>query len=217
MKFKWYAIKLVIICVIIFIIQILFEPTIEQREMGAENPLTDNFALVSATVLIAPWTIITSIFLHGSVEHLFYNMFALGLFGSVLEKIIGGKKFLILFFVSGIISSVGSVLFYIASIGASGAIFGVLGSLGILRPKMTVFIGFIPMPMAVAVALWAIGDLIGLFAPTEIAHAAHLFGLAFGLIAGFYLRKQYKEVQSKRKEPEIDNEEFRRWEDGWMR
>jgi len=216
MKYNWYAIKLVIICVIIFIIQVLFEPTIEQRKMGAENPLTNNFALVSATVLTNPWTIITSIFLHGSVEHLFYNMFALGLFGSILELIIGGKKFLILFFVSGIISSAGSVLFYIASIGASGAIFGVLGSLGALRPKMTVYIGFVPMPMALAVVLWAMGDLIGLFAPTEIAHAAHLFGLAFGLIAGFYLRKQYKEVQSKRKEPEIDNKEFREWENEWM-
>lgn len=204
MKYNWFALKLVIICVIVFIFQIIYPQ------------ITEQFALVSAIVITNPWTIITSIFLHGSFQHLFYNMFALGLFGSVLEKIIGGKKFLILFFVSGIIAGIGSVLFYTASIGASGAIFGVLGTLGVLRPKMTVYVGYVPMPMAFAVVLWAIGDLVGLFAPTEVAHAAHLFGLAFGLILGFILRKQYKEVQTKRKEHKIDEEEFEEWEDEWM-
>ena len=204
MKYKWFAFQLVIICVVVFIFQIIYEP------------LTDQFALVSAVVITNPWTIVTSIFLHGSFEHLFYNMFALGLFGSVLEKIIGGKKFLILFFVSGVIAGMGSVLFYNASIGASGAIFGVLGALGVLRPKMRVYISYVPMPMAFAVVLWAMGDLVGLFAPTEVAHAAYLFGLAFGLILGFYLRKQYKEVRVKRRETKIDEEEFEEWEDEWM-
>jgi membrane associated rhomboid family serine protease len=205
MKYNWFAIQLVIVCVIVFIFQIIYEP------------LTDQFALVSAVVLANPWTIVTSIFLHGSFEHLFYNMFALGLFGSVLERIIGGKKFLILFFVSGVIAGMGSVLFYTASIGASGAIFGIIGTLGILRPGMRVYMGYgVPMPMAIAVVLWAIGDLVGLFAPSEVANAAHLFGLAFGLILGFYLRKQYKETQIKRKEPKIDEEEFEEWEDEWM-
>jgi len=204
MKYNWFAIKLVIICVIVFILQIIYPQ------------ITNQFALVSINVLSNPWTTVTSIFLHGNFQHLFYNMFALGLFGSVLEKIIGGKKFLILFFVSGIISSIGSILFYTASIGASGAIFGVLGTLAVLRPRMTVYVSYVPMPMALAVALWSIGDLVGLFAPTEVAHAAHLFGLAFGLISGFILRKQFKEVQSKRKEARIDEEEFGEWEDKWM-
>jgi len=204
MKYNWFAIQLVIICVVVFIFQNIY------------LQITDQFALVSAFVLTNPWTLVTSIFLHGSFEHLFYNMFALGLFGSVLEKIIGGKKFLILFFVSGVIAGMGSVLFYTASIGASGAIFGILGTLGVLRPRMTVYVGYVPMPMAFAVVLWAMGDLLGLFAPTEVAHAAHLFGLAFGLILGFILRKQYKEIQAKRKEPKINEEEFEEWEDEWM-
>ena len=75
MRFKWYAIQLVIICVIVFILQIIYPQ------------ITDQFALVSANFLKNPWTIITYIFLHGSFEHLFYNMFALGLFGFILEKI----------------------------------------------------------------------------------------------------------------------------------
>ena len=204
MRHYWFAIQLVIVCVIVFIAQNIY------------TGLTDEYALVSATVLAKPWTLITSIFLHGSFEHLFYNMFALALFGSILEKIIGGKKFLLLFFVSGIISGIGSVFFYTASIGASGAIFGLLGTLGTLRPKMTVYVSYVPMPMAVAVALWAAGDLFGIFAPDEVAHAAHLFGLAFGLFVGLLLREKHSEKRMRRKPPEISEEEMRDWEAEWM-
>jgi hypothetical protein len=218
MKYNWYAIKLVIICVIIFIFQILYEPTIEEREIGITNPLTDEYALVSSEFLSRPWTIITYIFLHGGIEHLFYNMFALALFGSILEKVIGGKKFLITFFISGIIAGLGSVLFYEASIGASGAIYGIFGALAILRPRMTVYMSFVPMPMIVAVFLWAAGDLLGFFYPSEnIAYSAHLFGLAFGLIYGFYLKKDYGETaKPKRKSIDIGEKEFRDWEDRWL-
>jgi membrane associated rhomboid family serine protease len=204
MRYKWFAIQLVIICVIVFIFQNIY------------TGITDEFALVSATVLSKPWTLITSIFLHGSFEHLFYNMFALALFGSILEKIIGGKKFLIIFFVSGVISGIGSVFFYTASIGASGAIFGILGTLGALRPRMTVYVSYVPMPMAVAVILWAIGDLIGLFAPSNIANAAHLFGLAFGLVVGLLLKEKHSEQRIRRRVPDISEEELRDWEAEWM-
>ena len=206
MKFKWYAIQLVIICVIIYILQFLIPN------------LTEEFALVSSEVLYRPWIIVTSIFLHavGYPPHLIYNMIALALFGSILERIIGGKNFLIVFFVSGIVASFGSVLFYTASIGASGAIFGVMGALAALRPRMTIFIGYIPMPMALAVVLWAIGNFVGLFSPDEIAYAVHLFGLGFGLIVGFYLRKWYGEKRMKRRRHKISEEEFRTWEEKWM-
>lgn len=204
MKYRWFAIQLVVVCVIVFIFQLIYPQ------------ITDEFALVSATVLTKPWTLITSIFLHGSFEHLFYNMFALALFGSILEKVIGGKKFLIIFFVSGIISGIGSVFFYTASIGASGAIYGLLGTLAALRPTMGVLVGFVPMPMAMAILLWTAGDLIGLFAPDQVAHAAHLSGLAFGLIIGLSLREKHKETHEKRKEPEISEEELEEWEDRWM-
>jgi membrane associated rhomboid family serine protease len=205
MKYRWFAIQLVIVCVIVFIFQNIYPQ------------ITDQFALVSATVLAEPWTLITSVFLHGSVEHLLYNMIALALFGSILEKVIGGKKFLILFFVSGVISGIGSVFFYTASIGASGAIFGVMGALAALRPGMTIYVSFVPMPMAVAVLLWAAGDLFGIFAPDEVAHAAHLFGLVFGLIVGIALRERYKETHVRRREgPDISEEELEEWEDKWM-
>jgi membrane associated rhomboid family serine protease len=204
MRYKWFAFQLVAICVIVFVFQNVYEG------------ITEEFMLVSATVLSKPWTLITSIFLHGSFEHLFYNMFALALFGSVLEKIIGGKKFLILYFASGIIAGLGTIPFYTATIGASGAIFGILGAVGALRPKMTVYVSFVPMPMALAVFLWALGDLVGLFAPSEVANAAHLFGLAFGLIFGLSLRERHKESRIRRRTPDVSEEEFEEWEDEWM-
>lgn len=208
MKYNWYAIKLVVICVIVFILQISI------------RPLTDEFALISSEFLFRPWTIITYIFLHGDILHLFYNMFALALFGSVLEKVIGGKKFLIMFFVSGIIAGMGSILFYGASIGASGAVYGIFGTLAVLRPRMTVYMGLgIPMPLIIAVSLWALGDLLGFFYPSEnIAYAAHLFGLVFGLIYGFYLKKDYGETAKVKRKSKVDvsEDEFREWEDRWL-
>ncbi|MBN2202910.1 MAG: rhomboid family intramembrane serine protease [Candidatus Aenigmarchaeota archaeon] len=205
MKYRWFAFQLVALCVIVFFLKY------------SDFILIDEYVLVSADVLAKPWTLVTSIFLHGSFEHLFYNMFALGLFGSLLEKIIGSKKFLLLFFVSGIVSGIGSVFFYDAAIGASGAIFGVLGALGALRPKMTVYVSYIPMPMAVAVILWAAGDLMGLFMPSNVANAAHLFGLAFGLLVGLFLRNKYAENMSKRRMlPYVSEERFEEWEDDYM-
>ncbi|MFH1473321.1 MAG: rhomboid family intramembrane serine protease [Candidatus Aenigmatarchaeota archaeon] len=206
MRFNWFAITLVIICVAVFVLQI------------SNEAITDQYLLESSDVFSRPWILVTSIFLHGSIEHLFYNMFALALFGSILERIIGGKKFLVLYFLAGIIAGLGTIPFYEASLGASGAIMGILGTLAVLRPGMRVYISYVPMPMAAAVVVWAAGDLIGFFAPSNVANAAHLFGLGFGLIIGFYLKKKYGErIISKRKSRiNINEEEFEEWEDDWM-
>ncbi len=204
MKYNWFAITLVIICVVVFIFQ--------------TQEVTEQYLLESSDVLSRPWILVTSTFLHGDLMHLFYNMFALALFGSILEKIIGGKKFLILYFVSGIIAGLGTIPFYEASLGASGAIMGILGTLAVLRPRMRVYISYVPMPMAAAVAVWAAGDLIGFFAPSNVANAAHLFGLAVGLAIGFYLKRKYGErrIPKRKSRISIDEEEFEEWEDDWM-
>ena len=205
MKYNWYAFKIAIVCVIVFILQNIFQ-------------ITDEFALTGSEIFAKPWTLLTYIFLHGSLEHLFYNMLALVLFGLVLEKIIGDKNFLITFFASGIAAGIGSILFYSSSLGASGAIYGVMGALAVLRPRMTTYVGLgIPMPLVVAVILWSIGDIFGIFFPSDnIAYAAHIFGLVFGLAYGFYLRKYYREDAKSKTRSYIKEEEFRKWEDGWL-
>lgn len=190
---RYYSLWLVGICTVIFFLQTIF-PSI-----------TYQFALYSSRVLQEPWLLVTSIFLHTSLEHLFFNMFALALFGFILERIIGSKKFLLVFFISGVIASIGAALFYSASLGASGAIFGVMGTLAVLRPKMYVWVMGVPMPMFVAAILWALIDLVGMFEPSGIADAAHLFGLGTGIVIGLMLRKQFKEKE--RKEEKLTKEE----------
>lgn len=201
---RYFALILVAICVAVFVLQNLFPA------------VTDDFALVSSLAAAQPWRAVTYIFLHGSIEHLLYNMFALALFGSILEKIIGGKKFLMLFFMSGLVAAAGSILFYDASVGASGAIFGLLGCLAVLRPRMTVWLAGIPMPMFFAAFVWAAIDLFGIFFPANIANIAHLSGLIFGIFSGFLLRKQYGEPLRRERKQEIDEELFRDWENKYM-
>ena len=93
------------------------------------------------------WTIIISMFFHANFFHLFANMFSLYFIGNFLEKIIGPKRFLKLYFVSGIIASlffVGLSFFSgtqnIPGVGASGAIFGLLGVLAVLVPYSKIYL-----------------------------------------------------------------------------
>ena len=203
-KFQWIALWLALICVVFFVAQTTIDT------------FTDDFVLESSLVMEKPWTLLSSVFLHGSFEHLFYNMFALVMFGLILEKVLGSKNFLIIFFLSGLFASLGAILFYDAALGASGAIYGIMGSLAIVRPKMTVYMGFAPMPMIIAVALWAAGDLIGLFAPGQVAHAAHLFGLIFGIIFTLIFLRKHIMIPRKRKES-MPDKEIRKWEDRWLK
>ena len=141
-----------------------------------------------------------------------YNLFGLALFGSILEHIIGSRKFLYLFFISGLVASLVSLPFYTRVLGASGAIFGILGMLGILRPKMTVWLYHMPMPMIVALFVWAAGDVLGIFAPSGTANIAHLGGLGVGVVAGFYYRSQFREKKYKKEDVHVDEEKVKEWE-----
>jgi membrane associated rhomboid family serine protease len=174
--------------------------------------ITDLFILDSRLIIPRIWTLLTAIFLHSGIVHLLYNLFGLALFGSILEHIIGSRKFLILFFVSGLAASLVSLPFYTRVLGASGAIFGILGMLGILRPKLTVWLYSMPMPMIVALFVWAIGDIIGIYAPSGTANIAHLGGLVVGVVAGIYYRKQYRERKDKKEDVYIDEEKVKEWE-----
>ncbi|HLD85324.1 MAG TPA: rhomboid family intramembrane serine protease, partial [archaeon] len=148
---------------------------------------------------------ITSIFIHGSMGHLLGNIFALGLFGSILERIHGTKKFLLVFFASGIVSGIASSFFYDAALGASGSIFGVLGMLAALRPKMMVWTYGVPMPMFIAAGFWLVLDIAGAFYPTNIANMAHIAGLAFGIAIGITQRNPQSEEKKPLSEEELDD------------
>ena len=170
---------LLLINVILFIIQISF------------RGFTESFMLVSADIWVRPWIIITSMFLHGGVAHLFFNMYALYLFGTLVERSIGTKKFLLVYFTAGILAAM--LPQYSAALGASGAIMGIIGLVIMLFPDMKILFFFaIPMSMRTAGIIFAAIEVFGLLVPvhTGIAHYAHLVGLAVGLIFGYYIMKK---------------------------
>ena len=114
-----------------------------------EKFLLDNIALTPSLVLSGRnlWTVLTSMFMHGSFFHIFANLFSLFFIGNFLEKIIGRKRFFWVYIISGI---VGGLFFVISSfifgaldvpaVGASGAIFGLLGVLAVLVPHAKVYL-----------------------------------------------------------------------------
>ena len=141
-----------------------------------------------------PWTIVTSLFVHAGLWHIFANMMTLYFFGTYLTRLIGENKFLIVYFGGGIL---GSILFILLAspfsigVGASGAIFALGGALAIMRPKVPVMVFPIPAPIPLWVAV--IGGFVILTAVSRflpIGWQAHLGGLVFGLIAGYFFKKR---------------------------
>ena len=203
-RFKFYALWLCLILIAVFILQQIPGFT----ELFILNKKTiNNFQI---------WRLVSSIFLHGSLPHLLYNLFALALFGSILEKFIGGKKFLWIFFLSGILANIVAVNFYSSSLGASGAIYGLLGCLTIIKPLMMVWAFGFPMPMFIAGILWVGGSVLGLFMPSNIGHIAHLSGIIVGFIFGLFLIFKKGRIEKVRK-IEIPETYMNEWENRYVR
>jgi membrane associated rhomboid family serine protease len=134
-------------------------------------------------VLRRPWTIVTYMFLHGGMGHLFFNMLALFMFGPPLEHRLGGKRFLGLYFVGGVAGALASFLPHQAIIGASAGTFAV--SLGFARywPNAILLImGLIPVRAWVMVVIIAGVELMGAggYGSRGVAHFAHLGGFVGG-------------------------------------
>jgi|YelNatPaOPRAMG01_1025707.scaffolds.fasta_scaffold05374_13 membrane associated rhomboid family serine protease len=177
----------IIICTIMFVAQNLTKYWIY-------------LAFFPAYAFEMPWTFITSIFLHADIEHLLFNMIALFFFGLSLENIVGRRLFAIIFILAGIFGNIGYLITdptsLIPGIGASGAIYGVVGTLVVLTPFRRVFLyGLFPIPLILLVFLWTIIDFAGLFSPSTVAHGAHLAGLFVGVLFGVYLRRYLVKVE----------------------
>jgi hypothetical protein len=200
-----YSLFFVTVAVMVFLIEIVFPESISY------------FALSRSSLLQRPWTIVTHIFTHGDVQHLLYNMFGLALFGFILERIIGSKKFLLVFFSSGITSGLVGLFFYHSLIGASGTVYGIMGFLGIIRPKMVVWTLGVPMPMVAALFVWGAFNFAGLFTGGQIAYVGHLGGLAVGVLMGLHFRSRYRLPPAPEVEDFLSDEEFEEWERRYMR
>jgi membrane associated rhomboid family serine protease len=138
-----------------------------------------------------PWTIVTSMFVHGGFAHIFFNMISLYFLGSFFLRAAGERTFLAVYFLGGLAGNVLYVLLAppnVTGIGASGAIFAVGGALAVLVPRVPVYIFFIPigMPLWVAILIFLLLS----FVSSGIAWQAHLGGVLAGAVAGFLLKRR---------------------------
>lgn len=201
-KIKFYSLWFLLVNVIVFVLQVSFEGFTE-------------FFVLNELAYSQYWRFVTAIFLHGSIAHLMYNMFALFFFGIALEKLIGSRKFLLVYFGSGIIANLISINFYNSSLGASGAIMGIIGALTIIKPLMIVWAFGLILPMFIAAILWVVGDILGIFMPSNVGNIAHLSGIGVGLLLGLILRNYSR--KRKMKKIVISDSYMRNWEKRYMR
>ena len=141
------------------------------------------------------WQPVTHMFMHGGFGHIFFNMWSLIVFGPTLERMWGAKKFLIYYFVCGLGAAAchEAVLYFfvpgmlnVPTVGASGAIYGLLLGFGMLYPNITLTLVFPPISLKAKwfVVIFAVIELVmGVLGTHDgVAHFAHLGGMLFGLI-----------------------------------
>ncbi len=177
------------------------------------DPAYEKFALFSfGSPFFRPYQLVSHMFMHGGFWHIFFNMYSLVLFGTALENIWGSRKFLIFFFVTGIGAALchnlvmhlqimndpanAALLMRIPTVGASGAIYGLLLGFAMLFPEaeFRLFIfPFFPLKAKWMAVIFCIIELLtGLNGGDNIAHFAHLGGMLFGLILILIWKKNNK-------------------------
>ena len=165
-----------------------------------EAALTGRLALYPYNSEPFQWyQLITHMFTHGGIAHILFNMFGLWMFGSMLEKIWGAKKFLFFYFACGLAAAFAQMfLTNSPAVGASGAIMGLLAAFAYLFPNTELFMFPIPFPVKAkyAIAIIAAIDIFGGLNPgsDNIAHFAHLGGLIMGFILVLYWNKTNRET-----------------------
>ena len=210
--------NLLIINGLVFLAQVTFEKT----GLGS---LENLFALHDVhSVYFRPHQLVTHLFMHGSLGHIFFNMFALWMFGNVLENYWGAKRFLIFYMACGLGAGILhlGVLYYenvpimqmfhslpaiqqeellyspnfkvnIATVGASGAVFGCLAAFGYLFPNSLIYLYFfIPIKAKWFVLMYAAMEFfmgVRNSAEDNVAHWAHLGGALVGFLLVLYWNK----------------------------
>lgn len=228
--------NLLIINVLVFLAQMAFESSMKVNMVslfGLHYISSPDFQ---------PWQFVTYMFLHGDISHLFFNMFALWMFGYLLENVMGAKRFLFYYFATGVgaafmqiivayltiqhalpqisaenlqlVYSEGRSLLqsnrnfvdpamgslnaamYSSTIGASGAVFGILLAFGMFFPNQLIYVFFaIPVKAKWFVIGYGVVEFfmgVANRAGDNVAHFAHLGGMIFGFILLMYWRKKYQ-------------------------
>lgn len=210
--------NLIIINALLYFAQVVFGGS------SLLNNVNDLFALHHyKSEVFRPYQLVTHMFMHGGLLHLLFNMLALWMFGSIIERAWGPKRFLIFYLICGLGAGLAQMANYAVdyrsidqavlsaqqmeqyqemmriqcTVGASGAIMGVLAAYGYLFPNTELFIMPIPFPVK---AKWAILGIIGLDVfggisrtPTDnVAHFAHVGGALIGFLIVLYWNRTNK-------------------------
>jgi membrane associated rhomboid family serine protease len=191
-RFTPVVLNLIIINAIMFVAQMVLDSSLD---------ITNKLALYSYNSgLFEPYQLVTHMFLHGGFLHILFNMYALWLFGTVLERLWGPKKFLIFYLICGLAAGVAQMFMGNgAAIGASGAIMGLLAAFAYTFPNTEFYILPFPFPIKAKymAAIYAAIDLFGGFSGgsgDNIAHFAHLGGLVMGFILVIIWKKTEKKT-----------------------
>lgn len=181
--------------VVLFALQLWLDPWLDMRfalwpPASAQYPGMPGFEV---------WQLVTYAFLHGGLTHLFFNMFALYMFGGEVERLLGTRRFVTYYFVC-VIGAALAQLFVMSqsagppvpTVGASGGVFGLLLAFGMAFPQRRILLLFPPIPMPA----WAFVTLYGLLelylgvtgTDQGVAHFAHLGGM----VAGFVLLLRWR-------------------------
>lgn len=202
-KFRWVAAQFCLLLGAVFASQILFN--FDPGFNASSSPW---------------WKFFTSFFGHSGLEHLLNNLFFLGLFGSIYERLSSGKTFIATFLVSAIVANLTAFIFFpnTAIVGASGGAFGVLAALAVYQPRRIGLALGVPMPMWATLAVYTFIQFAGLTATGgSTAFEAHIFGMVAGAPIGYWLRSN-RDFDSEEDELDSDSwqKRLRDWEDKWM-
>lgn len=167
-------------------------------EMTVGSNLISSLALWPLGPEFLPWQLLTYAFLHGSVTHILFNMFGVYMFGADMERVWGGRRYLTFYLVCAVSAALMQLLVtsltgaYYPTIGASGAVFGLLLAFALTFPerRIMLLIPPIPLPAKIFVLLYGGLELVLGVTGTQagVAHFAHLGGLAGGYLMIRYWR-----------------------------
>lgn len=209
---KSWVIKIIIANVAIFFIEILVMMTNQNNQvmMPYGGFITTYFGLTPALIVekFFFWQFFTYMFVHGSLLHILFNMYFLLFLGIPIENTWGSKKFVIFYLFTGI--GAGITIFIVnylldgshyvtPTIGASGAIYGVLVAFGFLFPDVELYILFIPVPIKAKYMVFIMGvmNIIPLMTDSTISWSGHLGGIIFGFLYFLITRKRGISFKSK--------------------
>ena len=185
----------------LIIINALFFLAEEILPNGLGNVLVERLGLYSwQSPNFHLYQLVTHMFLHGSLTHLFMNMFALWMFGRTLEYELGSKRFLTYYMVCGVgagvlqllvgwleyrYGNVGMMALMVPTVGASGAVFGLLLAFGVMHPNAVIMLLIPPIPMKAKwfVVIYGVIELfLGWRGVGNVAHFAHVGGMLWGFL-----------------------------------